>query len=148
MSSQPSNYCTDLRVIFNELLWLHVLVYITSKTLTMTTVEFFESNINLCQQIEFTFIKLIVELYSSFFEFKCQRYWQNYSSKWITYLGASDFFFCLTPTWSISATQTLVRMQLIWCCMLHVWKHSTMRGSRALKRKYHQIQGNFMQISP
>ena len=100
------------------------------------------------QQSECTFIKLIVELYSSFFEFKCERYWQNYSSKYTTYLSASNFFFCSTPTWSISATQTLVKMQLIWCCMLHVWKHSTMRGSRALKRKYHQIQGNFCRFRP
>ena len=50
------------------------------------------------------------------------------------YFGASDVFFCSTPTWSISVTQTPVRMQLIWCCMLRVWKHSTTWRSLPLKR--------------
>ena len=169
MSSQSSNDCTDLRVFsliisvlqyvlyLNELLWLHAHVYKQNPYHDQSWI--FKSNIHFCLLLNYCHNINKSNLLLTNLKWNCKAVSLNSNVKdtdritlqrrlHILVQVICYFFFCSTPTWSISATQTLVRMQLIWCGMLHVWKHSTMQGSRALKRKYHQIQGNFMPISP
>ena len=78
-SSRSCNY------IYGKWVTLTACTCIQTKILPWAQFNF-KSNINLClllnychwpryHQVEFTFITLIVELYSSSFEFKCQRYW-------------------------------------------------------------------------